>query len=65
MWYKSKLIIKLRNILKYKSVNLIILYCYIYFMLLSTIEIVIWITMGLIKIQGLVLRLIRMKCDLY
>jgi len=53
------------NILKYKSVNLIILYCYVYSMLLGTIWIVIWITMGLIKMQGLVLRLIRIKCDLH
>ena len=41
------------NVLKYKSDNLIILYYYVYSRLLSTIETVIWNSIGLMRNVGL------------
>ena len=58
VWYKSKLVIKLRklymvaNVLKYRSVNLIIFYCCVYSMLSNTTEVVIQNSMRLMRNIG-------------
>jgi len=55
VWYKSKLIIRLRkwymvnDVLKYRIGNLTLLYCCVYSRLLDTIEIVVWKSIRLIR----------------
>ena len=40
------------NILKYGNVNLIILYYYVYSVLLDTVEVIFWNSIGLMKNVG-------------
>jgi len=65
--YQTKEQYIVANILKYRSDNLIIFYCYAYSGLSDFIRVIVWNSMELKEIHGLVLRLMddRMEFDLY